>query len=45
MKFAKYLPPSKQIQLLENLKREATYPDGLEIRTAIHWLKAMPLTL
>lgn len=36
--FAKFLPQAKKIQLVKELAREKTYPDGLEIRSLIPWL-------
>jgi hypothetical protein len=38
---AKYLPGVKKVQIVKELKREKTYPDGLEIRTAQNWLSEM----
>lgn len=35
--FQKYFHPLKKIQLVKNLQREKTFPDGLEIRR-INWL-------
>ena len=36
--FDRYLPNMKKIQLVKELKREKTYPDGLEIRSVLNWL-------
>lgn len=36
--FHTFLPDCQQIQLVKNLKREKTYPDGTEIRSLIPWL-------
>jgi len=36
--FHQYVPSAKQIQLVKELKRETTYPTGLEIRSLISWL-------
>ncbi len=37
--FSGFLPPSlKKIQLVKNLEREKTFPDGIEIRNAAPWL-------
>ena len=36
--FSTELPNVKQIQLVKNLKREKTYPSGVEIRNAATWL-------
>ena len=41
--FAKAFPNAKQIQLVKDLKREKTYPDGLEIRSLIPWLSHLDL--
>jgi predicted AAA+ superfamily ATPase len=39
--FEKYLAGTKKIQIVKELKREKTYPDALEIRTAHNWLSEM----
>jgi len=36
--FGKYFPGIKKIQIVKNLNREKTYPDGTEIRSAYNWL-------
>lgn len=36
--FAKDLPQTEKIQLVKNLKREKTFPNGTEIRTVGAWL-------
>lgn len=36
--FSKYFPGIKKIQIVGDLKREKTYPDGTEIRSAHNWL-------
>ena len=41
--FEKYLAGTKKIQIVKELKREKTYPDGAEIRTAQNWLSEMRL--
>lgn len=41
--FEKYYPQAIKIQLVKNLKREKTMPDGLEIRRALDWLTNMDL--
>jgi uncharacterized protein len=41
--FEKYLAGTKKIQIVKELKREKTYPDAMEIRSAQNWLAAMPL--
>ena len=42
--FAKELPYKRAVQLVANLKREKTYPFGLEIRKATSWLSEVALT-
>jgi uncharacterized protein len=37
-RFATHIPNSKKIQLVKELAREKTYPDGVEIRMAHSWL-------
>jgi len=41
--FDKYIPGARKIQIVKDLKREKTYPDDCEIRTAENWLSEMPL--
>jgi predicted AAA+ superfamily ATPase len=41
--FEKYLPNTRKIQLVKELKREKTFPDGAEIRTAANWLAHLSL--
>lgn len=41
--FEKFLPGTKKIQIVKELQREKTYPDGTEIRTAQNWLAEMRL--
>ena len=36
--FAKYFPKTRKVQIVGDLKREKTYPDGNEIRSAANWL-------
>ncbi len=36
--FSNKLPGAKMVQIVKNLKKEKTYPDGLEIRKAENWL-------
>lgn len=36
--FDKHFPGVKQVQIVKNLDREKTYPDGTEIRSAHTWL-------
>ena len=42
--FSKYFPGIKKIQIVKNLNREKTYPDGTEIRSAHNWLANFSLT-
>lgn len=39
--FGKYLSGFRKIQIVKELKREKTFPDGTEIRTAENWLSGM----
>ncbi len=41
--FEKYFKTAKKIQLVRELKREKTYPDGAEIRIAHKWLAQITL--
>lgn len=41
--FSKWLPYVKKIQLVKELMREKTYPDGLEVRCLIPWLADLSL--
>jgi uncharacterized protein len=41
--FNKYFPECRQIQLVRDLKREKTTPEGIEIRSALDWLSEMDL--
>jgi hypothetical protein len=41
--FSKYFPGIKKIQIVKNLNREKTYPDGTEIRSAHNWLANLSL--
>ena len=41
-KFSKFFKNIKKIQLVKNLKREKTFPDGSEIRRGSQWLSKMP---
>jgi len=44
MHFEQYLTPAtKKIQLVKEIKREKTYPNGLEIRGLIPWLSDLTL--
>ena len=42
--FSKYFPGIKKIQIVKDLRREKTYPDGTEIRSAHKWLAKFSLT-
>ncbi len=37
-RFATYFPNSRKVQIVKELTREKTFPDGLEIRKAHSWL-------
>ena len=39
--FSKQFPKIKKIQLVLNLKKEKTFPNGIEIRKLIPWIKKM----
>jgi predicted AAA+ superfamily ATPase len=41
--FSKFLPSARKVQLVLNLKREKTFPDGAEVRALIPWLEDPPL--
>jgi predicted AAA+ superfamily ATPase len=41
--FRKYFPSIKMVQLSKELKREKTFPNGAEVRTAHHWLSEFSL--
>lgn len=41
--FGPFLPNARKIQLVKSLSREKTFPDGLEIRSLVHWLAEMPV--
>lgn len=36
--FGQLFPNAKKIQLVKNLAREKTYPNGIEIRDLVNWL-------
>ena len=40
--FSPFLPGIKKIQLVKNLAREKTYPDGLAVRALVPWLANLP---
>ncbi len=42
--FEQHLPHVKKIQLVKELKREKTYPHGLEIRSLVNWLMKIDLS-
>lgn len=41
--FSQFLPQPRKIQLVKELTREKTYPDGLEIRSLLPWLRNLKL--
>lgn len=41
--FSKFLPGIKMIQLVREIKREKTYPNGVEVRNATGWLSTLSL--
>jgi len=41
--FEKYLASVNKIQIVKEINREKTYPDGTEIRTAKNWLSGISL--
>jgi predicted AAA+ superfamily ATPase len=41
--FSRFIKNHKAVQLVKNLTREKTYPDHLEIRSALPWLKNIDL--
>lgn len=41
--FSQFIPQAKKLQLVRELKREKTYPDGLEIRSLVPWLSEVVL--
>lgn len=43
--FDQYMAKTKKIQLVKEIKREKTYPDGLEIRSAVNWLYNIDLEI
>ncbi len=42
-RFSRYFPNSQEVQIVKELAREKTYPDGLEIRSAHSWLAELSL--
>lgn len=41
--FAEYFPQAVKLQLVEDLAREKSYPNGLEIRKASQWLTSLEI--
>jgi len=41
--FKRFFPEIKMIQLVKKLKREKTFPDGIEVRSAHRWLSQFSL--
>lgn len=41
--FEKYLAGANKVQIVKELQREKTYPNGTEIRTAPNWLSEISL--
>jgi len=41
--FQRYFPKVKMIQIVKNIKREKTFPNGVEIRSACRWLSGLSL--
>lgn len=41
--FQNFLPDVKAIQLVKNLSREATYPNGVQVRELVNWLVHLSL--
>ena len=41
--FSRFFKCVKKVQLVKELKKEKTYPDGLEIRKVVPWLEALSL--
>ena len=41
--FKKYFPGVKMLQIVKELKKEKTFPDGIEIRSAHKWLSRLSL--
>jgi len=42
--FSKFFPHVRKVQIVKELDRQKTYPDGLEIRAAHNWLADFSLT-
>ncbi len=43
--FQPLFPTAKKIQLVKELKRETTYPNGLEVRSIVKWLSDINLSV
>ena len=41
--FAQFLPEVEKIQLVRNIKRDKTYPNGIAVRSLINWLAKLKL--
>ena len=41
--FSKTFPNIQKVQLVKNLKREKTFPNGIEIRSLSSWLAKLPI--
>ena len=41
--FQKFFPKVKMMQIVKNLKREKTFPNGVEVRSAHRWLSMLNL--
>jgi hypothetical protein len=41
--FAAFLPGCSRLQLVREIRRESTYPDGTEVRRAATWLASLSL--
>lgn len=41
--FEEYFPKVRKVQIVEDLQREKTYHNGLEIRLAYNWLADLSL--
>lgn len=42
--FERFFPNARKIQLVKDLRREKTYPDGLEVRRLVPWLAGIDLS-
>ncbi len=41
--FQKYFPKAKMVQIVKDIKREKTFPNGVEVRSASRWLSRLSL--